>query len=100
LVVSDSGEGLDELVKQVGTGLLVTEMMGHGVNMVNGDYSRGAAGFWIENGEISYPVSGITIASNLATMFSDVVAIGNDIDVRKSIRSGSVLIKSMMVAGN
>jgi PmbA protein len=87
------------LLNQMGTGLLVTEMMGHGVNMVTGDYSRGAAGFWVENGEIQYPVEEITIAGNLKQMFRQLQAVGNDIDRRSSVRTGSWLIESMTIAG-
>ena len=83
----------------MGTGLLVTEVMGQGVNIVTGDYSRGAAGFWVENGEIQYPVSEVTIAGNLKDMFLKVAAIGADVDVRGSIQTGSILIESMSIAG-
>ena len=89
----------DAMLKTLGTGLLVTELMGQGVNVVNGDYSRGAAGFWVENGVISYPVSEITIAGNLATMFKGIVAVGTDVDMHGSIRTGSILIDEMQVAG-
>jgi len=87
------------MLKQLHTGLLVTELMGQGVNMVTGDYSRGAAGFWVENGEIQYPVEEITIAGNLKDMFRNIVAIGNDIDYRGNIRTGSILIERMSIAG-
>ena len=86
-------------MKQMDTGLLVTELIGHGVNMVTGDYSRGAAGFWVEGGEIQYPVEEITIAGNLKGMFLGLQAVGNDIDKRGNIRSGSILIERMTVAG-
>jgi PmbA protein len=82
------------------TGLLVTEMMGQGVNGVTGDYSRGASGFWVEDGVITYPVHEITIAGNLKDMFRNIIAIGNDVDVRGGIRTGSVLIGEMTIAGN
>lgn len=82
------------------TGLLVTEMMGQGVNGVTGDYSRGASGFWIEDGVIAYPVHEVTIAGNLKEMYKDIVAVGNDVDVRGGIRTGSVLIGEMTIAGN
>ena len=88
------------MLKTLGTGLLVTELMGQGVNVVNGDYSRGAAGFWVENGEIAYPVSEITIAGNLSQMFKGIVAVGSDLDMRGSIRTGSILIDEMQVAGH
>jgi len=90
----------DAMLKALGTGLLVTELMGQGVNVVNGDYSRGAAGFWVENGEISYPVSEITIAGNLTDMFKGIVAVGSDLDMHGSIRTGSVLIDEMQIAGH
>jgi len=99
-MVSANGGDFSEMLKQLGTGLLVTELMGQGVNVVNGDYSRGAAGFWVENGEIAYPVSEVTIAGNLADMFKGLVAVGSDIDTRGSIFTGSVLIGEMQVAGN
>jgi len=89
----------DAMLKTLGTGLLVTELMGQGVNVLNGDYSRGAAGFWVENGEIAYPVSEITISGNLMQMFKGIVAVGSDIDMRGSIRTGSILIDEMQVAG-
>ena len=89
----------DEMLKQMGTGLLVTELLGHGINAVTGDYSRGASGFWVENGAISYPVEEITIAGNLKDMFKGIAAIGNDVIVRGSKQCGSVLINRMTVAG-
>ena len=82
----------------MGTGLLVTELLGHGMNMVTGDYSRGAAGFWVENGVILHPVEEITIASNMADMLKNIVAIGNDILVQGSKQVGSILIERMTVA--
>jgi PmbA protein len=87
------------LLREMDTGLLVTELMGQGVNMVTGDYSRGAAGFWVEKGEIQYPVEEITIAGNLKDMFKSIVAIGNDVERRGNIRSGSVLLERRTVAG-
>jgi PmbA protein len=90
----------EAMLKTLGTGLLVTELMGQGVNVVNGDYSRGAAGFWVENGVIAYPVSEITIAGNLTDMFKGIVAVGSDIDLRGSIMTGSILIDEMQVAGH
>lgn len=99
LVLSDTGQNFDDLVKQMGRGLLVTELIGSGLNMITGDYSRGAAGFWVENGEIQYPVEEITIAGNLKEMYQAMVAIGNDIDKRSSILCGSILIDKMTVAG-
>ena len=89
----------EDLLKTMDSGLLVTEMMGHGVNMVTGDYSRGAAGFWVENGELQFPVEEVTIAGNLKQMFSQLVAIGSDEEKRGSIRTGSWLIERMTIAG-
>jgi len=89
----------DALLKKMGTGLLVTELMGHGINAVTGDYSRGASGFWVENGAISYPVEEITIAGNLKNMFQGILAIGDDVIVRGSKQCGSVLIDRMTIAG-
>jgi PmbA protein len=87
------------MLKQLDTGLLVTELMGQGVNMVTGDYSRGAAGFWVENGEIQYPVEEITIAGNLKDMFKNIIAVGNDVDYRGNVRTGSILVERMSIAG-
>jgi PmbA protein len=97
--VKDSGMDLAALFKEMGNGLFVTELMGQGVNMVTGDYSRGAAGFWIENGVIAYPVHEITIAGNLKEMYMNISAIGNDVDPRSSLKTGSILIKQMKIAG-
>ncbi len=88
------------LLKQMGTGLLVTELMGHGVNQVTGDYSRGAAGFWVEDGEIAYPVEEITVAGNLKDMYLGLQAVGSDVDARGNYRTGSWLIDRMTVAGD
>ncbi|MGE8212460.1 MAG: metalloprotease PmbA [Stenotrophomonas sp.] len=88
------------MLSGMGTGLLVTELMGQGVNGVTGDYSRGAAGFWVENGEIAYPVDGITIAGNLKQMFSSIEAVGTDVDPRSHVSVGSILLGAMTVAGN
>lgn len=93
------GDDFPAMLKKLGTGLLVTEVMGQGVNYVTGDYSRGASGFWVENGEIQYPVEEITIAGNLADMFKGIVAVGNDVLTRGSKSCGSVLIEEMAVAG-
>ena len=99
-LIVEPGE-LDQagLLKQMGTGLLVTELMGSGANTVTGDYSRGGSGFWIENGEIAYPVENITIAGNLKDMYRGIVAIGNDVDLRGNTRCGSILVDRMTVAG-
>ena len=86
------------ILKEMGRGLVVRELMGHGVNLVNGDYSRGVAGFWVENGEIAYPVREVTIAGNLRDMFQGIAAVGDDADPRRRVRTGSILIESMMVA--
>ena len=84
----------------MGTGLLVTELIGQGVNLMTGDYSRGAFGFWIENGEIQYPVEEITIAGNLRDVFKGVQFVGNDVEHRGNIKTGSILLDQMTVAGN
>jgi len=88
------------LIRQMGRGLLVTELMGQGINMVTGDYSRGAGGFWVENGEIQFPVQEVTIAGNLKDMFRQILAIGSDVETRGNIRTGSILIERMTVAGH
>jgi PmbA protein len=80
--------------------LLVTELIGFGVNGVTGDYSRGAAGFWVENGEIQYPVEEITVAGNLKDIYKQFSAIGSDVDGRGNVRTGSILIENMTVAGD
>lgn len=98
--VSDSGKNLAQLLQQMGTGLLVTEVMGQGVNSVTGDYSRGAAGFYVENGEIQYPVEEITIASNLKDMYRNIVAVSGDREQRSSINTGAIFIEQMKIAGN
>ncbi|WP_299072334.1 metalloprotease PmbA [uncultured Paraglaciecola sp.] len=97
--IQHTGETDKEMLAKLGTGLLVTELMGQGVNIVTGDYSRGAAGFWVENGVIQYPVHEITIAGNLADMLMNIVAIGAEQETRGSIQTGSVLIENMQVAG-
>jgi PmbA protein len=101
LIASAPGHvlSLAELLRQAGKGLLVTELMGQGVNPVTGDYSRGASGFWIENGALAYPVHEITIAGNLREMYRNIVALGDDVDRRGSIHTGSVLIGEMTIAG-
>jgi PmbA protein len=86
-------------MKDMGTGLLVHELIGQGVNTVTGDYSRGAVGFWIEHGEIAFPVHEITIAGNLKELFRRIVSIGSDQDIRGGIRCGSILVESMKIAG-
>ena len=100
LCIDATTGGLPTLLKTMHRGLLITELMGFGINMVTGDYSRGASGFWIENGEISYPVDEITVAGNLKDMFMNIQAVGNDVDLRGNIRTGSVLLEEITVAGN
>ena len=100
LLLRDTGEDLPQLLKKMGRGLLVTEVLGSGINMVTGDYSRGAAGFWVENGEIAYPVQEITVASNLKDMFLGIAAAGKDVVKRGSKQCGSILIERMTVAGD
>jgi PmbA protein len=100
LFVSHGTEDQAALIRRMGRGLLVTELMGSGLNMVTGDYSRGAAGFWVENGEIQFPVQEVTIAGNMRDMFKQIVAVGSDLELRSNIRTGSVLIEKMMVAGS
>ena len=92
--------GLTVLLRQMGTGLLVTDVMGQGVNIVTGDYSRGAAGFWVENGEIQYPVAEITIAGQLQDMLKNIVAVADDIEHRSNIQTGSILLDKMKISGN
>jgi PmbA protein len=101
LIVDGSGDspGHDALLRRMGSGLLVTELMGQGVNGVTGDYSRGASGFWIEDGAIAYPVHEITVAGNLREIYRNIVAVGSDVDARGGIRCGSVLIGEMTIAG-
>jgi PmbA protein len=99
LVAPTLAGGADALLSRLGTGLLVTELMGQGVNMVTGDYSRGAAGFWVEEGSIQYPVAEITIAGNLREMLKGIAAAGDDVDVRGGTRVGSILLQEMTIAG-
>ena len=88
------------MLRRMGRGLLVTELLGHGINLVTGDYSRGAAGYWVEGGEIRFPVEEITIAGNLREMFKGIVAVGGDVLVRSGRESGSILIENMTIAGD
>jgi PmbA protein len=99
LVIDSGPNDLDGLLKKMDKGLLVTELMGQGINRVTGDYSRGASGFWIEGGQIQYPVEEITVAGNLKDMFLNIVEVGNDVDTRRNIRTGSILIENMTIAG-
>lgn len=100
LQVSDTGVTYADLVQEMDTGFIITELMGQGVNTVTGDYSRGASGFWVEKGEIAFPVHEVTVAGNLRDIYKGIVAIATDLDVRGGIRSGSLLIDEMTVAGN
>ncbi len=100
LFVTHGDEDQAALLRRMGRGLLVTELMGQGLNMVTGDYSRGAAGYWVENGEIQFAVQEVTIAGNMRDMFKQIVAVGNDLELRSNIRTGSVLIERMTVAGS
>lgn len=99
-LVQHGNDDLAALCRQMGKGLLVTELMGQGVNTVTGDYSRGASGFWVEHGEIQFPVAEVTIAGNLKDIFMNIVAIGNDVDRRGGVQTGSVLVSQMQVAGD
>ncbi len=99
LTLESTGQSFEELLKEMGTGLLVSELIGNSVNGITGDYSRGASGFWVENGEIQYPVEEITIAGNLKDMYQHMVAIGTDVDYRGNTRSGSILLEEMKIAG-
>jgi len=100
VVAPNFAGGMDALLSRMGTGLLVTELMGQGVNMVTGDYSRGAAGFWVENGRILYPVAEITIAGSLLEMLKGITAVGDDVDMRGGTRVGSILLREMTIAGD
>ncbi len=100
LFVESNAGSQQELLQQMGTGLLVTELMGQGVNTVTGDYSRGAGGFWVENGAIQFPVSEVTIAGNLKDIYQNIVAVGNDVDRRGNIQTGSILVEKMKLAGS
>ncbi|HWW21949.1 MAG TPA: metalloprotease PmbA [Steroidobacteraceae bacterium] len=99
LVEARQTGSFDELLRRMGTGFFVTELMGEGVNAVTGDYSRGASGFWVENGAIAYPVHEITIAGNLREMLRSIVAVGTDVDAQGAIRTGSILLEAMTIAG-
>jgi PmbA protein len=99
LIVPASTEGGAAMIRSMGRGLLVTELMGQGVNTITGDYSRGASGFWIEGGEVVHPVDEVTIAGNLREMFAAVAAVGDDVDRRSHISTGSILVGRMTVAG-
>ncbi|MFM9881614.1 MAG: metalloprotease PmbA [Burkholderiales bacterium] len=100
LILQSGSQDFQALLRTMARGLLVTELMGQGINLVTGDYSRGAAGFWVENGEIQFPVEEVTIAGNLADMFKNIAAIGNDVLTRGSRTTGSILVDGMMIAGS
>ena len=100
LVKPNLAGGLTALLREMGTGLLVTDVMGQGVNIVTGDYSRGASGFWVENGQIQYPVAEITIAGQLQDMLKNMVAVADDIEHRSNIQTGSILLDKMKISGN
>jgi PmbA protein len=100
VVVGPGTDDFDGLLARMDTGLLVGELMGHGVNNVTGDYSRGASGFWVEGGVIRYPVHEITIAGNLKDLYKHIVAVGTDIDIRGAVRTGSILVEEMTIAGD
>jgi len=100
LRISNTGQSFEQLLKELNTGLLVTELIGSGINMVTGDYSRGAAGFWVENGQIQHPVEEITIAGNLLDMYQNIVAVGSDVDTRGNTHCGSILLEQLTIAGN
>lgn len=99
LVVTTGGDDFAGMLRKLGTGLLVTEVMGQGVSIITGDYSRGASGFWVENGQIAYPVEEITIAANLRDMYANLVAVGADVDRRSHVLTGSWLVETMTIAG-
>lgn len=100
LYITTASNDLAGLMKKMGKGLVVTELLGHGINMVTGDYSRGMAGFWVEDGVIQFPVEEVTIAGNLKDLYLNLVEVGNDVDHRGNIKTGSILLEEMMVAGD
>jgi PmbA protein len=100
LLVGHGDDDFEAMLRRMGTGLLVTELLGQGVNPVTGDYSRGAAGFWVENGQIAYPVEEITVAGNLRDIYRGIVAVGNDVDRRGARQTGSILIDNLTIAGS
>jgi PmbA protein len=99
LTIDPGDQNLEEMIKSVDKGFLVTELIGFGINSVTGDYSRGASGLWIENGEIAYPVEEITVAGNLKDIFRNISSVGNDVDTRRSTRCGSILVDGLTIAG-
>lgn len=100
LIIQTGELDLAGLMARMGRGLLVTELLGHGINYVTGDYSRGAAGYWVENGKIAYPVEEITIAGNLKDMLAGILAVGNDVQIRGTKQTGSILLDRMTIAGD
>jgi PmbA protein len=98
--IESSGQSFDVLLREMDRGVLITELMGQGTNLVTGDYSRGAAGFWVEDGEIQYPIEEITVAGNLNEMFRGLVAVGNDDNIPGSTRTGSWLFERMTIGGD
>ncbi len=100
LTLDSTGQDLQGMLKELDTGFYVTELIGSGINAVTGDYSRGAAGFWVEHGEIQFPVEEVTIAGNLTDMFRNIIAVGNDVDLRSGMRTGSILIEELTIAGS
>jgi PmbA protein len=99
LTIDSGDQNLEQMIKSVDKGFLVTELIGFGINSVTGDYSRGAAGLWIENGEIAYPVEEVTVAGNLKDIFRNIASVGNDVDLRRSTRCGSILVDGLTIAG-
>ncbi|MHC8598908.1 metalloprotease PmbA [Arenicellales bacterium IMCC55707] len=100
LTIDTGDQNLEQMISSIDEGFLVTELIGFGINNVTGDYSRGAAGLWIENGEIAYPVEEVTVAGNLKDIFQNIAAIGNDLDPRRSTRCGSILVEGLTIAGD
>ena len=100
LIVEPGKRSFNQLLKNMHRGLVVSELMGQGVNTVTGDYSRGATGFWVENGKIQYPVEEITIAGNLKNMFKNIVEVGSDVDKRRNTQTPSILLEEMTIAGS
>ncbi len=100
LIIEPENKSLDDLIRKMDTGLLITDMIGFGVNQITGDYSRGASGFWVENGELAYPVEEITVAGNLVDMYKSIISIANDVDPRGNVLTGSVLMDTMTIAGD
>jgi PmbA protein len=100
LVVHSTGQSYEELLRTMDRGLVIADLMGSGVNPVTGDYSRGASGFWVENGQVQYPVTEITIAGNLKEIYQRILGIGTDVDRRGGVLTGSILVEAMTVSGS